>query len=295
MDAADQETTFLEEAGQDEVNVLSTYLVEVSRIPLLTEEEERDLALRMRNGDRGARERLVVSHLRLVVSMAREYGEVGLDLVDLIQEGNIGLIEAVDRFDLERGVRLSVYARWWIRQAIGAAIERHAQVIRIPVHLFRAIVRFHRLRASFGADEVQEWGDLALAPGMTMDRVRRVERTVGDVVSLDTPIADDEGTETLDELIPDEEMPSPERAAVEMLFHEELTAIVDRLPARDAQILRWRYGLEGANPQTLAEIGETLGVSRERARQLEERALKRLREAWGKKALQFYRRLITAT
>jgi len=295
MDAAEQETTFLEEVEQDEVNVLSTYLVEVSRIPLLTEEEERDLALRMRNGDRGARERLVVSHLRLVVAMAREYGEVGLDLVDLIQEGNIGLIEAVDRFDLERGARLSVYARWWIRQAIGTAIERHAQVIRIPVHLFRAIVRFHRLRASFGADEVQEWGDLAFAPGTTLDRVRRVERTVGDVVSLDTPIADDEGTETLDELIPDEEMPSPERAAVEMLFHEELTAIVDRLPARDAQILRWRYGLEGASPQTLAEIGETLGVSRERARQLEERALKRLREAWGEKALQFYRRLITAT
>lgn len=295
MDAAEQETTFLEEAGQDEVNVLSAYLVEVSRIPLLTEEEERDLALRMRDGDRGARERLIVSHLRLVVSMAREYGEVGLDLVDLIQEGNIGLIEAVDRFDLERGVRLSVYARWWIRQAIGAAIERHAQVIRIPVHLFRAIVRFHRLRASFGADKVQEWGDLALAPGMTLDRVRQVERTVGEVISLDTPIADDEGTETLDELIPDEEMPSPERAAVEMLFHEELTVIVNRLPARDAQILRWRYGLDGASPQTLAEVGEALGVSRERARQLEGRALKRLKEAWGEKALQFYRRLITAT
>ncbi|MFH1609884.1 MAG: sigma-70 family RNA polymerase sigma factor [Candidatus Bipolaricaulota bacterium] len=295
MDAPEQETTFLEEVGQDEVNVLSTYLAEVSRIPLLTEGEERDLALRMRDGDRGARERLIVSHLRLVVSMAREYGEVGLDLVDLIQEGNLGLIEAVDRFDLERGVRLSAYARWWIRQAIGTAIERHAQVIRIPVHLFRAIVRFHRLRASFGADEVQEWGDLALAPGITLDRVQQVERTVGDVISLDTPIADDEGMETLDELIPDETIPGPEQAALEALFHEELTAIVDRLPARDAQLLRWRYGLEGANPQTLAEIGESLGVSRERARQLEERALKRLREAWGKKALQFYRRLIIAT
>jgi RNA polymerase primary sigma factor len=290
MDAPEQGATFVE---QDGVDVLGAYLAEVSRIPFLGEEEERDLALRMGNGECWARERLIVSHLRLVVSVAREYGEVGLDLVDLIQEGNLGLIEAVDRFDLEHGVRLSTYARWWIRQAIGAAIERHSQVIRIPAHLFRAIVRFHRLQASFGADEVQEWGDLALAPGMTLDRLQRVERVVGDVVSLDTPIADEDGTETLDEITPDEGMPSPERAALEMLFHEELTAIVDRLPPRDAQVLRWRYGLEGATPQTLAEIGETLGVSRERARQLEERAMKRLKEAWGEKALQFYRRLIT--
>ncbi len=293
MDAPEQEIAFLDEGRQqDEVDVLATYLAEVSRIPLLTEGEERHLALRMRDGDRGARERLIVSHLRLVVAMAREYGDVGLDLVDLIQEGNLGLIEAVDRFDLERGVRLSTYARWWIRQAMGAAIERHAQVIRIPVHLFRAIVRFHRLRASFGADEVQEWGDLVLAPGMTLDRVQQVERTVADVISLDSPIADDEGTDTLDELIADEAIPAPEKAALEALFHEDLTTIVSRLPPRDAQILRWRYGLEGAAPKTLAEVGEALGVSRERARQLEERALKRLKEAWGEKALQFYRRLI---
>ncbi|MBC7170380.1 RNA polymerase sigma factor RpoD/SigA [Candidatus Bipolaricaulota bacterium] len=294
MDIPEQEIAFLDEGReQDEADALSLYLAEVARIPLLTEDEERALALRMRDGDRGARERLIVSHLRLVVSMAREYGDVGLDLVDLIQEGNIGLVEAVDRFDLERGVRLSAYARWWIRQAMGAAIERHAQLIRIPVHLFRAIVRFHRLRASFGADEVQEWGDHMVAPGMTLDRIARLERTVGDVVSLDSPLADDEGTETLDEIIADESAPGPERAALAMLFQEELTAIVEQLPPRDAQLLRWRYGLAGESPLTLAEVGKALGVSRERARQLEERALKRLKEAWGEKALQFYRKLIT--
>jgi RNA polymerase primary sigma factor len=293
MDPQEQETTFLEEGQHPtEVDALTLYLAEVARIPFLTEDEERDLALRMRNGDVGARERLIVSHLRLVVSMAREYGDVGLDLVDLVQEGNLGLIEAVDRFDIERGVRLSAYARWWIRQTMGAAIERHAQLIRIPAHLFRAIVRFHRLQATFGAEEGEERADLFLAPGMTLDRVQQVERTVADVISLDSPIADEEGTETLDEIIADETIPGPEKAALEALFHDELTAIVDRLPARDAQILRWRYGLEGAVPQTLAEVGKALGVSRERARQLEERALKRLKEAWGEQALQFYRRLI---
>jgi len=293
MDPQEQEITFVEEERHaDEADALALYLAEVAHIPLLSEDEERDLAFRMRNGDRGARERLIVSHLRLVISMAREYGDVGLDLVDLIQEGNLGLIEAVDRFEVERGVRLSAYARWWIRQTMGTSIERHAQLIRIPVHLFRAIVRFHRLQTTFGAEAGEQQADLLLAPGMTLDRVQQVERTVADVISLDSPIADEEGTETLDEIIADETIPGPEKAALEALFHDELTTVVDRLPARDARILRWRYGLEGAVPQTLAEVGEALGVSRERARQLEERALKRLKEAWGEQALQFYRRLI---
>jgi RNA polymerase primary sigma factor len=290
MDEVQEGLTF---PDQDELDVLRLYLSEVTRIPLLTESEEQDLARRMRCGDRAARERLIVSHLRLVVSVAREYGETGLDLLDLIQEGNLGLIEAADRFDPERGFRFSTYARWWIRQAIGAAIERHSQMIRIPVHLFRAIVRLQRLKASFGAEGIEEWADLILAPGMTLDRVRQAERTVADVISLDLPVAEEEGGEALEELIPDTSMPSPERAALEELFREELLEMVGRLPPRDAQILRLRYGLEGARPQALAEIGEALGVSRERARQLEERALRRLKEAWGEKALEFYRRLIT--
>jgi RNA polymerase primary sigma factor len=247
--------------AEEDIDVLGLYLAEVARTPLLSEAEEKELVWRMKQGDRAARERLIVSHLRLVVSVAKEYGDTGLDLLDLIQEGNIGLIEAVDRYDPSRGVRLSTYARWWIRQAIGQAIEKQSQMIRIPAYLFRAIVRFQRLKASFGAEGIEETEDLLVAPGLTAERLLRIHETVGNVVSLDVPLDDEEST-TLEELVADEEMPTPERAAVLELFREELLEMVEKLPARDAQVLRWRYGLEGPRPLTLAEIGQKLGVSR---------------------------------
>jgi RNA polymerase primary sigma factor len=277
--------------SREDADILRIYLSEVARIPPLTEEEERTLARRMREGDRAARERLILSHLRLVVAIAREYGETGMDLLDMIQEGNMGLIEAVDRFDPELGYRLSTYARWWIRQAIGAAIERYSQMIRLPVHLFRAIVRFQRLKASFGAEGIEEGAELVLAPGLTLERVRHVERTLREFVSLDLPIGEGDG-DTLEEIVPDESIPPPEKEALRELFREDLLEMVNRLPAREALILRRRYGLEGARPQTLAEIGKDLGITRERVRQLEQRALKRLKEEWGKEALEFYRRLL---
>ena len=214
-----------------------------------------------------------------------------MDLLDMIQEGNLGLIEAVNRFDPQRGFRLSTYARWWIRQAIGAAIERYSQMIRLPVHLFRAIVRFQKLKASFGAEGIEEGAELVLAPGLTLERVRRVERTLREFISLDLPIGEGED-DTLEEIIADESVPPPEKEALRELFREDLLEMVDRLPPRDALVLRLRYGLEGARPQTLAEIGKQLGISRERVRQLEERALRRLKEAWGQEALEFYRRLL---
>jgi len=280
----------VQEARED-ADILRLYLSEVARIPPLTEEEERTLARRMREGDRAARERLILSHLRLVVAIAREYGETGMDLLDMIQEGNMGLIEAVDRFDPELGYRLSTYARWWIRQAIGAAIERYSQMIRLPVHLFRAIIRFQRLKASFGAEGIEEGAELVLAPGLTLERVRHVERTLREFISLDLPIGEGE-EDTLEEIVPDESIPPPEKEALRELFREDLLEMVNRLPAREALILRRRYGLEGARPQTLAEIGKDLGITRERVRQLEQRALKRLKEEWGKEALEFYRRLL---
>lgn len=277
------------ETEEEEVDILGLYLAEVARTPLLSEAEEKELVWRMKRGDRAARERLIVSHLRLVISMAKEYGDTGLDLLDLIQEGNIGLIEAVDRYDPAHGVRLSTYARWWIRQAIGKAIEKHSQMIRIPAYLFRAIVRFQRLKASFGAEGVEETEDILVAPGLTAERLLRIR----DTISLDMPV-DEEEELTLEELVADEEMPTPERAALIELFREELLEMVEKLPPRDAQVLRWRYGLEGPRPLTLGEIGEKLGLSRERVRQIEMRALKRLKEAWGEKALEFYRRLIAS-
>ena len=280
----------VQEARED-ADILRLYLSEVARIPPLTEEEERTLARRMRDGDRAARERLILSHLRLVVAIAREYGDTGMDLLDMIQEGNMGLIEAVDRFDPELGYRLSTYARWWIRQAIGAAIERYSQMIRLPVHLFRAIIRFQRLKASFGAEGIEGGAELVLAPGLTLERVRHVERTLREFISLDLPIGEGE-EDTLEEIVPDESIPPPEKEALRELFREDLLEIVNRLPAREALILRRRYGLEGARPQTLAEIGKDLGITRERVRQLEQRALRRLKEEWGKEALEFYRRLL---
>lgn len=291
MEEAREEEGFVE--AEEDVDVLGLYLGEVARTPILSEAEEKELVWRMQRGDRAARERLIVSHLRLVVSVAKEYGDTGLDLLDLIQEGNIGLIEAVDRYDPSRGVRLSTYARWWIRQAIGQAIEKQSQMIRIPAYLFRAIVRFQRLKASFGAEGIEETEDILVAPGLTAERLLRIHETVGNVVSLDVPLDDEEST-TLEELVADEEMPTPERAALLELFREELLEIIERLPVRDAQVLRWRYGLEGPRPLTLAEVGEKLGISRERVRQIEERALKRLKEAWGEKALEFYRKLLAS-
>ncbi|MGC9529961.1 MAG: sigma-70 family RNA polymerase sigma factor [Candidatus Bipolaricaulaceae bacterium] len=278
--------------GRRDADALGLYLAEVNRIPPLSEEEERRLARRMREGDERARERLILSHLRLVTAVAREYGETGLDLLDMIQEGNIGLIQAVDRFDPERGFRLSTYARWWIRQAIGAAIERYSQMIRLPVHLFRAIVRFQRLKASFGGQAVEESPEVLSAPGLTWERVRRVERTLRDYVSLDLPIGD-EAEDTLEEILPDTSVPEPEREALRELFQQDLLQLLNQLPGRDAQVLRMRYGLEGAAPRSLAEIGRTLGISRERVRQIEGRALRRLKDAWGQEALAFYRRLLS--
>jgi len=281
-----------EGAEDHEVDILGLYLAEVARIPPLSLEEERELARRMREGDIEARNRLILAHLRLVVSIAREYGDTGLDLLDLIQEGNIGLLEAAARFDPEKGFRFSTYARWWIRQAIGAAIERQSQLIRIPAYLFRALVRWAKLKASFGDENIAETVDTISYPGLTVERLRELERTIGEVISLDMPVGAD-GEETLDDLVADEEMPTTEKLALQELMREELLELVAQLPPKEALVVRLRYGLEGAKPQSLAEVARVLGVSRERVRQLEKQALKRLK-AWTSEALEYYRRLVSA-
>lgn len=279
--------------GEDhDVDILGLYLAEVARIPPLSPEEERDLARRMREGDIEARNRLVLAHLRLVVSIAREYGDTGLDLLDLIQEGNIGLLEAAARFDPDKGFRFSTYARWWIRQAIGAAIERQSQLIRIPAYLFRALVRWAKLKATFGEDGITETVDTISYPGLTVEKLKELERTVSEVVSLDMPVGEDL-EETLEELVADGEMAPTEKLALQELMREELMELVSQLPPKEALVLRLRYGLEGAKPQSLAEVARVMGVSRERVRQIEKQALKRLK-SWVPEALEYYRRLITS-
>ncbi len=285
--------TLLNGGSEDhDVDILGLYLAEVARIPPLSPEEERELARRMREGDIEARNRLVLAHLRLVVSIAREYGDTGLDLLDLIQEGNIGLLEAAARFDPDRGFRFSTYARWWIRQAIGAAIERQSQLIRIPAYLFRALVRWAKLKATFGEDGITETVDTISYPGLTVEKLKELARTVGEIVPLDMPVGE-EGEETLEELVADGEMAPTEKLALQELMREELMELVSQLPPKEALVLRLRYGLEGARPQSLAEIARVMGVSRERVRQLEKQALKRLK-SWAPEALEYYRRLITS-
>ncbi len=279
------------EAAYADPDLVGMYLAEINRIPTLTAQEEQTLAYRARDGEMYAKERLVLSHLRLVVSVAREYGDTGLDFLDLVQEGNIGLLQAVDRFEVERGFRFSTYARWWIRQAIGSAIERQSQLIRIPAHLFRAIVRYQQLKGAFGSDSLEGHEELIQATGLDAQRLRQIERTVREIVSLDAGVGEDTDG-TLDEFIGDASIAPPEREALRELLREDLMRKMEELPEREADVLRRRYGLRGVPPQTLAEVGEQLGITRERVRQIEARALRHLRGAWGEKALEYYTRLL---
>jgi len=279
------------EAAQADPDLVGLYLAEISRIPTLSAQEEKVLAYRARDGELKAKERLVLSHLRLVVSVAREYGDTGLDFLDLVQEGNIGLLQAVDRFEIERGFRFSTYARWWIRQAIGGAIERQSQLIRIPAHLFRAVLRYQRLKGELSADDLAGREELIETTGLDAERLRVIERTVRELVSLDSSVG--EGADgTLDEFISDTSISPPEREALRELLRDDLMRIMEQLPEREAEVLRRRFGLRGAPPQTLAEIGQQLGITRERVRQIEARALRHLKGAWGEKAVDYYKQLL---
>ncbi len=272
------------------VDVLQIYLREVASLPLLDRDEERALAQAMAAGADGARERLIVSNLRLVVKIAQEYVEAGLPLVDLIQEGNVGLIEAVDRFDVGRGYKLSTYASWWIRRAMLTAITDSSRMIRIPDYLFRAVRRLEQMR-SLSRDGRADDQEVTLALGISSDRLRQIERQVREITSLDQPVGE-EGEETLEDVIEDQAALSPEHEALRLLFHDELEAVLDSLPARQAFALRLYYGIEDNYPYNLAEVGRIMEVSRERARQLVQQGLNHLTENWRHRALEFYRGLL---
>ena len=276
--------------GSDFVDILQIYFREISQFPVLSQQEERELARDMVAGVDGARERLITSNLRLVVKIAREYTDAGLMLVDLIQEGNIGLIEAVDRFDVERGYRLSTYASWWIRRAILTAITDYSRMIRIPDYLFRAVRRLEQMR-SLAKDEYVEDEVITKALGVSVKRLRQIEMQVNEILSLDQVVGA-EGEETLEELVADSTALSPEREALRLLFHDELESVLDSLPAREAFALRLHYGVEDGCPYTFAEVGRIMKISRERARQLVRQGLNHVTERWGHRALDFYRGLL---
>ena len=271
-------------------SLLEMYFREIGRFPLLTAEEERDLARSMAAGSDGARERLIVSNLRLVAKIAQDYAETGLPLGDLIQEGNVGLIEAIDRFDPERGYRLSTYAAYWIRRSMLTAINNSARMIRIPDYLFRAVRRMAQMR-SMGEDGGADEAEITEAVGLSIDALRRIEAQVNEIASLDQLVGDD-GGEPLEERIADETGLSPEHEALRMLFRDELSAVLEGLPARQAFAIRLHYGIEDGCPYNLADIGRIMKVSRERARQLVRDGMKRLSSQWGERALEYYRDLL---
>jgi len=273
-------------------SILQIYYRDIGRFPVLAAEEERALARAMSNGTEGSRERLIVCNLRLVAKIAQEYSEAGLPVIDLIQEGNIGLMEAIDRFDPERGYRLSTYAAWWIRRAILAALSSYSRMIQIPDYLFRAVRRMAQMR-SIAEGGLVETKEVTEAIGISVDRLRQIEAQVGEIVSLDQLVGE-EGDETLEERIVDESGLSPEHEALRLLFREELEAALETIPTRQAFAMRLHYGIEDGCPHNLAEVGRIMKVSRERARQLVREGTSSITDQWGEQALNFYRGLLVS-
>ena len=254
------------------------YLKEIGRVPLLTAEEEVDLARRMEAGDESARHRLEEANLRLVVSIAKRYVGRGMMFLDLIQEGNLGLLKAVEKFDYSKGHKFSTYATWWIRQAITRAIADQARTIRIPVHMVETINKYIRvsrqLLQELGRDPTPE--EIAHRMGLSVARVREIMKISQEPVSLETPIGEEEDTH-LSDFIEDEAAPDPADAASMLLLKEQISEVLTTLAPREAEVLRLRFGLVDGRSRTLEEVGQNFGVTRERIRQIEAKALRKLR------------------
>ena len=262
------------------------YLKEIGRVPLLTAEEEIELATRMAKGDKYARKRLSEANLRLVVSIAKRYVGRGMQFLDLIQEGNLGLIKAVEKFDYTKGYKFSTYATWWIRQAITRSIADQARTIRIPVHMVETITKVKKVSSQLLHENGHEPTPKEIADrlGITVDRVREILRISQDPVSLETPIGEEEDSH-LGDFIPDEDAPAPAEAASRTLLKEQLSEILGTLTPREEKVLRLRFGLEDGRPRTLEEVGKEFDVTRERIRQIEAKALRKLRHPSRSKKL----------
>ena len=265
---------------------VKVYLKEIGKVPLLTPEEEIDLAMRIADNDPEAKKRLEEANLRLVVSIAKRYGGRGMQFLDLIQEGNLGLIKAVEKFDYTKGFKFSTYATWWIRQAITRAIADQARTIRIPVHMVETINKVKKTSSQLlhknghdpSAEEIAE--ELDMAP----DKVREILRLAQEPVSLETPIGEEEDSH-LGDFIPDDEALSPADAASISLLKEQLAEVLKTLTPREEKVLSLRYGLEDGHPRTLEEVGKEFNVTRERIRQIEAKALRKLRHPSRSKKL----------
>ena len=266
------------------------YLKEIGQIKLLTAEEEVDLAKRVSEGDQHAKNKLTEANLRLVVSIAKKYSGRGLHILDLIQEGNTGLIRAVDKFDWTKGNKFSTYATWWIRQAITRAIADQARTIRVPVHMVEVINKATRCNRKL----VQELGreptveEIAAELGLPVEKIIEANRTAADTLSLDTPVGDEEDT-SIGSFVPDDHTPGPADATSNALLAEALKEILGTLTEREADVLRMRFGMYDGRTHTLEEVGQLFGVTRERIRQIENKAIRKLRHpSRAKKIKDFY-------
>ena len=262
------------------------YLKEIGKIPLLTPDEEVELSERMANGDPDAKNRIIEANLRLVVSIAKKYSGRGMFFLDLIQEGNMGLIKAVEKYDYSKGYKISTYATWWIKQSITRAIADQARTIRIPVHMVETIHRYSKISRQLLQENGKEPSaeEIAERAGTTAEKVRDIMKIAQEPVSLETPVGEEEDSH-LGDFIPDEDTPAPADAASFALLREQLAEVLHTLSPREEHVLELRYGLKDGHPRTLEEVGKEFDITRERIRQIEAKALRKLRHPSRSKKL----------
>lgn len=275
-------------------NPIRTYFGEISRVPLLTREDEVTLSKRIETGDKRAKEELAEANLRLVVSIAKKYRGCGLPFLDLIQEGNLGLMKAIEKFDYTKGYKFSTYATWWIRQAILRAITNRSRTIRVPTHINELIRKIYQLERSHLKEtgEMPSSGNLAEELETTEENIIKAKKTAQSMTSLDMPIGYDDDGSVLGDFIEDSSVDSPERETFEHLLVQELEqALNERLTDREKRILELRYGLNDYQPRTLDEVGVEFGISRERVRQIQKEALAKLQDSGLKHRLEWLKLL----
>jgi RNA polymerase primary sigma factor len=270
--------TDVRELASNDRNVMRTYMQEINKTPLLTKDEEIQLAERIKQGDKSARDHMISANLRLVVKIAYDYNNFGLPLLDLISEGNIGLVKAVERFDPSKGGKLSTYAAWWIKQSIKRALANQSKTIRLPVHLVDRIAKMRKITAQLADELDREPSDeeIAYAMDMPVNKVAHLKSVSVRPASLDAPVGED-GETTFGELVGDENEATPLDNLQEKSISNDIKSVIDRLEDREAEIIQLRFGLDGNRPLTLEEVGERFDITRERVRQIQNIAIHKMR------------------